>query len=191
MSKQIIMETLAKFQRGKTTSFDVSLGGVALKAQESTTLIGVMTMISVVRHRIGELATTDSTSIVLKLKQFSLSIRRHAPKMMPLILSAALPKFWIGGVFKILTLSVNCFLSFAALLSPHSGVFDSVVSDRRIGVIRSKSFGSLRSGAIFSSGNTPFLALFFGDWLARSSTWFRLFHGHDNTMTTREIGVIL
>ena len=191
MGDQILMESLAKFQRGKPGGLDLSLSPITRGTEQASRFHRIMAVVGVVAQFFAELAMTYTTAILLRLDSLIDHLRSHTGFSKTLVIGAATSKFLIRSVALILSIPVNFLLFLATLFSPHTGVLNPVRLNFGISVIRGLGLRPLGAGAVFGSGNAPSFSLFFRDRLARSATCFRLFHGHDNTMTTREIGVIL
>ena len=102
MSKQILMETLAKFQRGKSGNSNHTFSRVALEAKQSSWLQRIVAMIGVIAQGLGELAAAYSAEISLTLKSRVDHLRCHAGFPKALIVRTASPKFGIGSVMLVL-----------------------------------------------------------------------------------------
>jgi hypothetical protein len=191
MSQKILMEALAKFQRGEPRGFDVSLSPIARGTEQASRFHRIMAVVGVVPEFFRKLAFANGTAIPLRLKRGSNHLWGHASFRKTLVVGSAPPKIWISSVQLILSFPIKFFLRLASRFTPYFGVLNTVISDNRIGVIRSLRLFALLRSTVFGARNTPLFSLFVGYRQARSSTWFRLFHGHDYTMTPREIGVIL
>ena len=162
MNKQILMESLAKFQRGKSSGLDLSFGPIARGTEQASWLLRIMAMIGVVAQFLREFSTTNGTAVVLRLKRGSDHFGSHAGLYKALSIGHGFSSLFRSLVIRALKVSVFLLHFFRKVFEPVLTTFFYVGTI----VVRSPVFFSSRPrlgfGSVLGDSKSVLFTAFFG-----------------------------